>query len=105
MAIKKDKVAKQAAENTTAVNTLVGFRRSEVVKSLGIMAGYIAKQPKPFAKHVGAYGKELFDIVKGDSELAPHPKDRRFQDPTWSKNPIYKRGLQSWLAMRRELDG
>lgn len=105
MAIKKEKVAKQAAENTTAVNTLVGFRRSEVVKSLGIMAGYIAKQPKPFAKHVGAYGKELFDIVKGDSELAPHPKDRRFQDPTWSKNPIYKRGLQSWLAMRRELDG
>lgn len=105
MAIKKEKVAKQAAQSTTAVNSLVGFRRSEVVKSLGIMAGYIAKQPKPFAKHVGAYGKELFDIVKGDSELAPHPKDRRFQDPTWSKNPIYKRGLQSWLAMRRELDG
>ena len=105
MATKKDKVAQQAAQNTTAVNSLVGFRRSEVVKSLGIMAGYIAKQPKPFAKHVGAYGKELFDIVKGDSELAPHPKDRRFQDDTWSKNPLYKRGLQSWLAMRRELDG
>lgn len=105
MAIKKEKVASQAAESTTAVNSLVGFRRSEVVKSLGIMAGYIAKQPKPFAKHVGAYGKELFDIVKGDSDLAPHPKDRRFQDTTWSKNPLYKRGLQSWLAMRRELDG
>ncbi len=105
MAEKKEKVAKQAAQTTTAVNSLVGFRRSEVVKSLGIMAGYIAKQPKPFAQHVGAYGKELLDIVKGDSELAPHPKDRRFQDETWSKNPIYKRGLQSWLAMRRELDG
>eukprot|EP00919_Chromeraceae_sp_WS-2016_P016743 GHVR01040033.1.p1 GENE.GHVR01040033.1~~GHVR01040033.1.p1 ORF type:complete len:413 (-),score=35.19 GHVR01040033.1:51-1289(-) len=105
MAIKKETVAKQAAETTTAVNSLVGFGRGEVVKSLGIMAGYVAKQPKPFAKHIGAYGKELYDIVKGDSELAPHPKDRRFQDETWSKNPIYKRGLQSWLAMRRELDG
>lgn len=105
MAIKKETVAKQAAETTTAVNSLVGFGRGEVVKSLGIMAGYIAKQPKPFAKHIGAYGKELYDIVKGDSELAPHPKDRRFQDETWTKNPIYKRGLQSWLAMRRELDG
>ncbi|WP_298912980.1 alpha/beta fold hydrolase [uncultured Algimonas sp.] len=105
MAMKKEKVADRAAENTVAVNSLVGFRRSEVVKSLGIMAGYIAKQPKPFAKHVGAYGRELFDIVKGDSDLAPHPKDRRFQDPTWSKNPLYKRGLQSWLAMRRELNG
>lgn len=105
MALEKETVAKQAAETTTAVNSLVGFGRGEVVKSLGIMAGYIAKQPKPFAKHIGAYGKELYDIVKGDSELAPHPKDRRFQDPTWNKNPIYKRGLQSWLAMRRELDG
>lgn len=105
MAIKKETVAKQAAETTTAVNSLVGFGRGEVVKSLGIMAGYVAKQPKPFAKHIGAYGKELYEIVKGDSELAPHPKDRRFQDETWSKNPIYKRGLQSWLAMRRELDG
>lgn len=105
MAMKPENVASKAAESTTAVNSIVGFRRSEVVKSLGIMAGYIAKQPAPFAKHVGAYGKELFDIVKGDSDLAPHPKDRRFQDTTWSKNPIYKRGLQSWLAMRRELDG
>ena len=105
MVEKTEDVGKQASQTTTAVNSLVGFRRSEVVKSLGIMAGYIAKQPKPFAKHVGAYGRELLDIVKGDSELAPHPKDRRFQDPTWSKNPLYKRGLQSWLAMRRELDG
>jgi polyhydroxyalkanoate synthase len=105
MAIKKENVGKKAAETTTAVNSLVGFGRGEVVKSLGIMAGYVAKQPKPFAKHIGAYGKELYDIVKGDSELAPHPKDRRFKDATWSTNPIYKRGLQSWLAMRRELDG
>ncbi len=105
MAEKTEKVGKQAAETTTAVNSIVGFRRSEVVKSLGLMAGYIAKQPKPFAKHVTAYGKELIEIAKGDSELAPHPKDRRFKDETWSKNPIYKRGLQSWLAMRRELDG
>ena len=105
MPIDKKKVGSKAAETTTAVNSLVGFRRSEVVKSLGIMAGYIAKQPKPFAKHLGAYGKELYDIAKGESELAPHPKDRRFKDETWSRNPLYKRGLQSWLAMRRELDG
>ena len=43
MAIEKEKIASRAAETTTAVNSLVGFRRSEVVKSLGIMAGYIAK--------------------------------------------------------------
>jgi len=43
-------MGQRAAESTTAVNSLVGFRRSEVIKSLGIMAGYAVKQPKPLAK-------------------------------------------------------
>ena len=105
MALKPEKVGKRAAETTTAINTLVGFRRSEVVKSLGLMAGYAAKQPKPFAKHLKNYASEMLDIVKGSSELAPDKRDRRFQDETWTKNPLYKRGMQSWLAMRQELDG
>ena len=105
MAIKPKKVGEEAAKSTTAVNTLVGFRKSEVVKSLGIMAGYAAKQPKPFAKHLKNYAEEMLEIVKGTSELAPDKYDRRFKDETWSKNPFYKRGMQSWLAMRRELNG
>ena len=105
MALNPDKVGKRAAQTTTAVNTLVGFRKSEVVKSLGIMAGYAAKQPKPFAKHLKNYASEMLDIVKGSSELTPDKRDRRFRDETWTKNPLYKRGMQSWLAMRNELNG
>lgn len=105
MTLTPENIGEKAAETTTAVNSLVGFRRSEFVKSLGILASYAAKQPKPFAKHLGNYGKEMIEIAKGTSELSPHHKDRRFQDPTWSSNPLYKRGLQSWLAMRRELNG
>ena len=105
MALEPEKVGKRAAQSTTAVNTLVGFRKSEVIKSLGLMAGYAAKQPKPFAKHLKSYASEMLDIAKGSSELAPDKRDRRFQDETWSKNPLYKRGMQSWLAMRKELDG
>lgn len=105
MALKPEDIGKRAAESTTSVNSLVGFRRSEVVRSLGLMAGYVAKQPKPFAKHLKNYAGELIEIAKGTSELEPSRKDRRFKDSTWQTNPIYKRGLQSWLAMRKELDG
>lgn len=105
MALEPEKLAKNAAETTRAVNSLVGFRRSEMVKSLGIMAGYAVKQPKPFAKHLGNYAKEMIDIAAGNSTLEADPKDRRFKDPTWQKNPLYRRGLQSWLAMRNELKG
>jgi polyhydroxyalkanoate synthase len=105
MAVKKSKMGKRAAESTTAVNSLVGFRRSEVIKSLGIMAGYAVKQPKPLAKHLKNYAGEMIEIAKGTSELSPDGRDRRFKDETWAKNPLYKRGLQSWLSMRKELNG
>lgn len=105
MAESPDKIGKKAAETTTAVNSLVGVRRNDFIKSLGVLVKTAAKQPKPFAKHLGQYGKELVEIAKGTSELGPDKRDRRFKDETWEKNPIYKRGLQSWLAMRRELKG
>jgi len=105
MALKPEDIGKRAAQNTTAVNSLIGFRRSEIVRSLGLMAGYAAKQPKPFAKHLKNYAGEMIEIAKGTSELKADRKDRRFKDSTWQTNPIYKRGLQSWLAMRKELDG
>ena len=77
---KPEKIGAKAAETTTAVNGLVGFRRSEVIKSFGLMAGYAAKQPKPFAKHIANYVAEMIEVAKGTSELAPDRKDRRFRD-------------------------
>ena len=105
MAQSKEQVGKKAAETPTAVNALVGVRRSDFVKSLGVLVKTAARQPKPFAKHLGNYGKELIEIAKGTSELTPNSRDRRFKDETWAKNPLYKRGLQSWLAMSNELRG
>ena len=102
---KPEKIGAQAAKSTTSVNGLIGFRRSEIIKSFGLMAGYAAKQPKPFAKHIAKYAAEMVEVAKGTSELAPDRKDRRFRDESWQKNPLYKRGMQSWLAMRNELNG
>ena len=100
-----DEVAREAAKSTTAVNSLVGVRRGDFVKSFGTLVSLAAKQPVPVARHMRNYGKELLKIAKGESEIAPDNKDRRFKDTTWHTNPLYKRGLQSWLAMRGELNG
>jgi len=100
-----EKIGAKAAETTTAVNGLVGFRRSEIVKSFGLMAGYAAKQPKPFAKHIVNYAAEMIEVAKGTSELVPDRRDRRFKDESWQKNPLYKRGMQSWLDFSTVLIG
>ena len=39
----------------------------------------------------------------GKSQLTPESDDRRFHDPAWSQNPLYKRYLQTYLAWRKEL--
>ena len=105
MSKRSDEIADKAAETPTALNPMIGVRGTELVKSLGVVMAHAARQPAPFAKHVGNYSKELFNILKGESEIAPDPKDRRFKDPTWKHNPLYKYSLQSWLAMRQGLEG
>lgn len=100
-----DNLGERAAETPTALNPIIGVRGADLIKSLGVVMAHAARQPAPFAKHFAAYGRDLYEILRGKSEIAPDRKDRRFQDPTWRYNPVYRYGLQSWLAMRKGLEG
>ncbi len=104
MAKQTEKIGEQAAETPTALNPIIGVRPTELMKSFGVVMAHAARQPAPFAKHFANYGKDLYKIVTGKSEITPDKKDRRFQDPTWQHNPAYKYSLQSWLAMRKGLE-
>ncbi len=105
MAKQTEKIGEQAAETTSGLNPIIGVRPGELMKSFGVVMAHAARQPEPFARHFADYGKDLLQIVTGKSEIAPEKKDRRFQDPTWKYNPVYKYSLQSWLAMRKGLEG
>ncbi|MGH8354648.1 MAG: class II poly(R)-hydroxyalkanoic acid synthase [Pseudomonas sp.] len=61
------------------------------------------KQPTHSVKHVARFGLQLKNVIFGQSELQPEADDRRFVDPTWSHNPLYRRYLQTYLAWRKEL--
>lgn len=47
---------------------------------------------------VGFY-RNLFDIAMGKSSIEPDPRDWRFKDEAWTKNPFYRRMSQAYLAM------
>jgi polyhydroxyalkanoate synthase len=104
MAPTKKKIGEAAAETTTAFNPIVGVHRSELVKSLGIVLKQAALNPVTFGQHFLNYSKDIVDIARGKSEYTPHAKDRRFQDKAWAFNPIYRRGMQSWMAMKSNLN-
>src|SRR5260221_3244496 len=47
---------------------------------------------------------EITRIVTGQSKIAPDPKDKRFEDPAWTTNPVYKGFLQTYLLWRQSLN-
>jgi len=96
----REEIGKQAAHTTTAFNPIVGAQFSELLRSAAYVTGQAARSPRVVGGHIFGFLKEAVSIVTGHSDLNPDPKDRRFSDVTWSKNPLYRRSLQFWLAAR-----
>lgn len=81
-----------------------GSNGSELPASLFGIGGPFAdflRLANPFTlfQHNIAIYQDLLDIALGKSEISPDPKDWRFQDEAWTKNPIYRRLAQAYLAM------
>ena len=53
-------------------------------------------------------GQELVKITLGRSEVAPEKGDKRFTDPAWQQNPLFRATMQNYLTwgtgMERYLD-
>jgi polyhydroxyalkanoate synthase len=58
----------------------------------------LARRPGRVAGRTRDLVTELARIGIGRSELAPHEKDRRFAEEGWSRNPLLRRTLQTYLA-------
>ncbi|MDH1682953.1 class II poly(R)-hydroxyalkanoic acid synthase [Pseudomonas chengduensis] len=94
---------RQASENTLGLNPVVGIRGKDLLTSARMVLSQALKQPFHSAKHVAHFGLELKNVMLGQSALKPEDGDRRFTDPAWSQNPLYRRYLQTYLAWRKEL--
>jgi polyhydroxyalkanoate synthase len=98
-----DELQRQASENTLGLNPVIGIRRKDLLSSARTVLRQAVRQPLHSAKHVAHFGLELKNVLLGKSSLAPESDDRRFNDPAWSQNPLYRRYLQTYLAWRKEL--
>ena len=90
-----------AAENTVALNPMLGVAREDLIGAVGVMLRETAGRPVKTLKHMKKLGDEVVKIVTNKSELAPDAKDKRFLDPAFRYNPFYKAGMQYYLAVRK----
>jgi polyhydroxyalkanoate synthase len=89
-------------------NPFVGLTREQVVAALARLGQRLAVEPGvAVATAVDAAG-ELVRVAVGRSDVAPERGDRRFSDPTWHQNPVFRRLLQAYLvehdALHRVVD-
>jgi poly[(R)-3-hydroxyalkanoate] polymerase subunit PhaC len=65
----------------------------------------LARQPRRVARRLAGLGRELGRVVAGGAKIAPARGDRRFSDPAWKENPLFRRLMQGYLATGEALDG
>ena len=68
-------------------------------------AASLVRRPQKVLVRAAGLGAELVRVGVGSSELAAHPKDRRFSEEAWERNPFFKRTLQGYLAWGEAVRG
>src|SRR6266705_3006767 len=96
-------VGTEAAEHILGPNPVVGLRGKDLFQTFGMLARKALRQPHQVLAHGFTFAAEASRILGGSSELSPDPKDRRFQDPTWKENRLYRGGLQLYLSANKEV--
>ncbi|MFQ6397993.1 PHA/PHB synthase family protein [Nocardia sp. KC 131] len=86
-------------------NSAVGLGRRMLPNTSWTRLGLaLARKPRTVAERVGTLGRELAAIARGDSDRTPTKGDRRFDDPAWQANPLFKRSMQAYLATSSTVD-
>ena len=91
----------EAAQSTTALGPLIGLTREDIIGAVAVLLRETASDPQRLMRHSQAMGMDMIQIMTGKSELAPHPKDKRFMDPAWRYNPFMRAGAQYYLAVQK----
>ena len=100
-----DDLADSAADGMLGPNPFVGLHWRDVLaasRKIGLQA---VKQPVLLLEQEAVLARELISVLAGQSELDVNKGDKRFTDPAWQTNPIYRRLLQGYVAWGQALTG
>jgi polyhydroxyalkanoate synthase len=100
-----DPAAVRAAEGMLGPNPFVGLRGRDIVAGLGSIVGQAARHPLLLLEQEAGLARDLISVLAGNSDIAPAPADKRFGDPAWQSNPLYRALLQGHLAWAKALGG
>ena len=62
------------------------------------------QEPLTLLRDTPGATRELLRIALGKSQMAPEKGDKRFADPAWRDNPLYRRAMQTYLYYGSRVD-
>jgi polyhydroxyalkanoate synthase subunit PhaC len=65
----------------------------------------LTRHPGRAAARAAGLTAELRQVARGRSDIEPPRGDRRFTDPAWTQSWLFRRVLQSYLAVGETVDG
>lgn len=92
----------RAVDAVLGANPFVRVDPTETLAATGKVAARALTRPRFLWRKARALAAESRAILAGDAETAV-PRDRRFADPTWQTNSFYRRWMQAYLVLEREL--
>jgi polyhydroxyalkanoate synthase subunit PhaC len=90
----------RAADAILGANPFVGLDSDQIIGELTNFVSETLKHPEVLGGQLTRMAVEMAKVVAGVSEVAPEDSDKRFADPTWSDNPLYRRIMQTYLVWR-----
>jgi poly[(R)-3-hydroxyalkanoate] polymerase subunit PhaC len=80
----------------------LGSSRRFIPGMAGVKLGVgLLRKPRVLPRRGWGLASELGRIVVGTSQIQPSPRDRRFTDPAWKENPLFRRLAQTYIAASR----
>jgi polyhydroxyalkanoate synthase len=90
------------ATSMNVQNAILGLRGRDLISTLRSVGRQSLRNPLLTARHLLALSGQLGRVMLGDTPYQPNPRDSRFDDPTWSQNPFYRRSLQAYMAWQKQ---
>jgi polyhydroxyalkanoate synthase len=87
-----------ATEGMLGPNPFIGFRPQDLAAALQELAHQAVRHPFLLLEQEAALLRDLAAIATGSSKLSVPPGDKRFADPAWQDNPLYRMCLQTYLT-------
>ena len=94
----------EGAEAVFGPGLFAGSGLGQAAQALRLLGQVTVRQPRALLQSWPKAGLELLRIGLGQSEVSPEKGDKRFADPAWQQNLLFRTTLQAYLALGSELD-